>query len=71
MKLTMWRFVVVLNMYTKFREKYSSSPFLHSRETRKETDGSVGDRSTLDPAHFFRKIPIQSPNKHAVLVEQE
>ena len=30
MKLTMWRVVVVLNMYTKFREKYSHSPFIHS-----------------------------------------
>ena len=28
MKLTMWRVVVVLNMYTKFREKQSPSPFL-------------------------------------------
>ena len=28
MKLAIWRAVVVLNMYTKFREKYSPSPFL-------------------------------------------
>ena len=28
MKLTMWRVVVVLNMYTKFRGKYSPSSFL-------------------------------------------
>ena len=28
MKLTMWRVVVVLNMYTKFWEKQSPSPFL-------------------------------------------
>ena len=30
MKLTMWEVVVVLNVYTKFREKQSASPFLHS-----------------------------------------
>ena len=30
MKLTMWRVVVVLNMHTKFREKYSASSFLDS-----------------------------------------
>ena len=30
MKLTMWRAVVVLNMYTKFREELSPSSFLRS-----------------------------------------
>ena len=30
MKLTMWRAVVVLNMYTKFREHQSPSSFLPS-----------------------------------------
>ena len=59
MKLTMWRVVVVLNMYTKFREKYSPSPFIHSIVANPRVHIKDNNNSPHEKFHRF-SFPFSS-----------